>query len=137
MGPVPVVYDTNVLISAVGFGGTPLQALLRAFDEDFHIVASEATLAELERVMSYDRLPFTDADREEYLTILRREAELVRSTEDLTEIERDPADNMFLECAVAAEAAVIVSGDDHLLELEAFRGIEILTPRVFLGRYSS
>lgn len=64
MGPVGVVFDTNVYVSAIGFGGTPLDAVLRAFDDDVQLVASEDTLDELARVMTYDRLPFTDDDRE-------------------------------------------------------------------------
>ena len=47
-------------------------------------------------------------------------------------IQADPSDDKFLECAVAGEAACIVTGDKHLLKLLKFRRISILKPRKFL-----
>jgi len=123
-----VVFDTNVLVSALGFGGTPLRALLSAFEDDQQLLASEETMDELSRVMAYERLPFTDADRDQYVSILRKEAEIVEPTLDINEIDADPDDDMFLECAVEGGADYIVSGDDHLLDRQSFRGIDIVTP---------
>lgn len=135
MGPVGVVLDTNVLVSALGFGGTPLEALLRTFGDGFRLLATEATMAELDRVLTYDRLPFTDDDREAFLSILSRELEFVIPEEDIEIVNRDPDDNRFLECALAGDARYIVSGDDHLLDLGSFQGIEIVTPGEFLQRF--
>ncbi|WP_436911072.1 putative toxin-antitoxin system toxin component, PIN family [Halosimplex marinum] len=133
MGPVTVVFDTNVLVSALGFGGKPLAALVRALDDsEIDVVASEPTLAELGRAMEYDRLPFTERDRELFLTILRRETEIVTTAETVDAVERDPDDNAFPECAVASDADFLISGDDHLLDLGAFRGTDIVSPAGFL-----
>jgi predicted nucleic acid-binding protein len=44
----------------------------------------------------------------------------------------DPDDNRILECALDAHAAVIVTGDSHLLRLHPYRGTEILTAKQFL-----
>ena len=134
MGSVTVVFDTNVLVSALGFGGTPLDAVVHALsDPDIRVIASEETLGELSRVMEYERLPFTDRDRDQFLTVLRREVETVAPTESIAEIERDPDDNAFLECAVAGEADCLVSGDDHLRDLNSFRGVDVVSPTDFLG----
>ena len=46
---------------------------------------------------------------------------------------RDPADNKYLELALAAEAGAIVSGDQDLLVLHPWRGIAILRPTEYLG----
>jgi predicted nucleic acid-binding protein len=43
-----------------------------------------------------------------------------------------PADNVFLECALAAQTDYVVSGDRHLQEVKTFRGIRILPPREYL-----
>lgn len=134
MGAVVVVLDTNVLISALGFGGTPLAALLRAFEPDVTLASSQTALDELERVMRYDRLPFTEADRTEFLAILEREATLVEPTESVSDVERDPADDAFLACAREAGADFLVTGDDHLLDLGRFEGVEIVTPASFIER---
>ena len=47
-------------------------------------------------------------------------------------VEQDDADNRILECAIAANASVIVSGDHHLREIGSFRDIRIVTVRTFL-----
>ena len=52
-------------------------------------------------------------------------------------IEADPTDDRILECAVAAVAEVIVSGDSHILSLGNFRGIPIMRVAEFLSRVQS
>lgn len=131
MGSLRVVVDTNVIVSALGFGGRPLEALLRTFDEDAQLVASANTLDELERVMAYDHLPFTSTERAQYSTLLRLEAEIVCPGDSITRV-RDADDDKFLECAVEADADYIVSGDDDLLDLGSHDGIDIVTPAEFV-----
>ena len=58
-----------------------------------------------------------------------------RPLKRLTPVPGDPSDNRILECAVAAEAEVIVSGDSHLLRLGSFNGIPIQTPADFLAAF--
>lgn len=132
MGTLGVVLDTNVLVSALGFGGPPLDTLLRTFEDDIRLLASDDTLAELGRVMTYDRLPFTDSDRTEYLTILRREAEIVQPDDDVEHV-RDPDDDKFLEVAIAGDADYLVSGDDDLLDLGAYERVDVVTPGEFVS----
>jgi putative PIN family toxin of toxin-antitoxin system len=134
VGTVGVVFDTNVLVSALGFGGTPLDAVLRGLQEDVDLLLSEATLAELQRVMTYDRLPFSATERSQFLNILRVEGTVVQPVTDVTAISEDPDDNVILAAAIAGDADYLVSGDDHLLALEAFLGVEICTPAKFLER---
>jgi len=47
-------------------------------------------------------------------------------------VEDDPDDNRVLECAIAAKANYIISGDKHLLDLGEYRGIEVLPPAGFI-----
>ena len=47
----------------------------------------------------------------------------------------DPDDDIFLRCAIAAQASCVVSGDHHLLDLEEHAGIPILDVREFLDRF--
>jgi predicted nucleic acid-binding protein len=60
-------------------------------------------------------------------------AEVVKPKRRLRVIERDPADNKFLECAVAGKAGVIISGDKDLLSLGRYRKIRIQSPAQFLA----
>jgi predicted nucleic acid-binding protein len=65
MGEVTVVFDTNVVVSAAGFGGVPEQCIVRAFQDDVHVVTSRDALDELSQVLQYDRLPFGENAQED------------------------------------------------------------------------
>ena len=47
-------------------------------------------------------------------------------------VRQDASDDKFLDCAVAGEVDYIVTGDNHLLNLEQYSGIPIITPKQFL-----
>ena len=64
-------------------------------------------------------------------------SELVTPEMDLEAIEDDPDDDKVLECAVAGNADYIVSGDSHLLDIEEYRGVEIVSPDEFLSTRNS
>lgn len=119
-----VVADTNILVSALQFGGKPKQILDLAADGQIDLATSEAIIAEAVRVLrnKFKRTPewLAEADRQ-----LRVIARVVEPTEYLQVIAADPTDDRILECAVAADAEVLVSGDTHLLSLGSFRGIPI------------
>lgn len=134
MGAVRVVFDTNVLVSAIGFGGKPWECLVVAFIGEVEMVTAEAAIDEFERVLGYDRLPFSETERERYPALIRDEATLVDPSQSFEVIADDPDDDLFLEIAVEADAECIVSGDPHLTDLGQFRGIDIVTPSTFLDQ---
>ncbi len=68
---------------------------------------------------------------------VHRHAEFVMPTETPSVVAADVDDNKFLEVAVAADADCIVSGDAHLLEMNSFRGILVLTARAFIDQLST
>ncbi|MCA9968474.1 MAG: hypothetical protein KC423_29720, partial [Anaerolineales bacterium] len=51
-------------------------------------------------------------------------------------VVNDPDDDVFLACAISAGAQVIISGDSHLLDLEAYQQISIVSASNFLAQYS-
>ena len=132
MGSLRVAFDTNVLVSAIGFGGKPWDCLVLAFVGDVDMVTVEAAIAEFERVLGYDRLPFTEAEQEQYPALIRAEATVVDPDASVQVIDDDPDDDLFLEIALESEADYIVSGDPHLTDLGAFRGVDIVSPSDFL-----
>ena len=75
------------------------------------------------------------AEAEELLALLDEGENtlFVTPVERISEIASDPDDNKFLECALAAQADAIISGDRHLLDLGQFRRIPILDPGAFLN----
>lgn len=128
-----VVLDTNVLVSAVVFGGPPGRIIGFASQGRLRLVLSPATIDEFRRVLR-GKFRFPDAAVYRAETLLRKVSLPVVEPEVSVDVLRDdPDDNRVLEAAIAGSADCIVSGDRHLLELESFRGIPILTPREFLG----
>lgn len=130
---VRAVFDTNVLISATLFGGLPFDCLRLASQQKITLVLSPDILEEYRRVLR-EKFSYTDreiAAREERL---RRVAVTVEPTDRLTVVKGDPSDDQVLEAALAGEVYVIVTGDHvHLLPLQSFQGIPIVTPRQFLN----
>ena len=119
-----VVADTNVLVSALQFGGKPKQLLDLAVDGHIDLAISEAIVEETLRVLSdkFRRTPEEVRETDQQLRIVGR---VVTPIEPISAIDEDPADDRILEFGVAATAEVIVSGDKHLLNLGSFRGIPI------------
>lgn len=128
------VFDTNVLISAFLFSQSkPRQALEQATVIGV-IVLSSSVLSELEEVLyrpKFDRY-LTKERRQEFLENLTENAQFIDVTEQINEC-RDPKDNKYLELALSGQAECIVTGDDDLLVLNPWRGIEILTVQEFLA----
>lgn len=130
-----VVFDTSVIVSAVLL---PRSIPRRAFDQaqdEGKVLISEGTVDELNTVLRRDRFEryVTAVQRLEFLAELVEKAEWVHVTEVVFEC-RDPKDNKFLELAVSGRATHLISGDKDLLVLHPFRGIQIVTPQVFLTR---
>lgn len=128
-----VVIDTNVVASATFWRGTPFDCLAAWAEGRFEVVVSPALLAEYSETV--EELGREHADREAvaWTEALTDAATLIFPVERATGATPDPNDEMILECALAAEADVIVSGDKkHLLPLRRFRGIPILSPADFL-----
>jgi hypothetical protein len=61
-----------------------------------------------------------------------RIGQLVKVRTKINIVHEDPADNKFLECALDGDADIVVSGDEHLLRIEQYQGIRILSVRQFL-----
>jgi putative PIN family toxin of toxin-antitoxin system len=127
------VFDTNSLISALLVRSSiSRQAFDKGLDH-YQILVSEATTDEFDDVAGREKFePYLEeSERERFEELLYREATYVTVDENITE-SRDPDDDKFLELAVAGGASVIVSGDDDLLQLDPFRDIRIVNPRVFV-----
>ena len=134
-----VVLDTNVLISAVISTGVPHDVVVAGYNGEFQLIVSEATVTEFrETLRKYpDRFGLTDEETRTEVETLQYFAEFVDPDEEVNAVEDDPDDDTFLEAAVAGDAHSLVSGDEHLLALDSFRDIEIVTPRTFYERLES
>jgi conserved hypothetical protein TIGR00305 len=127
------ILDTNVLISAVIATGTPHEVVVAGYSGEYQILVSVATLMEFRETLHKhpDRFGLSEAEIQTEVETLRYFAEFVEPDVEFDIVDADPDDNKFLEAAVAGNAEYVVSGDQHLLDIEGFRGIEIVTPRTF------
>ena len=130
-----VVFDTNVVASATFWRGAPFDCLSRWADGRCEAVVSPELLAEYHETVEELRLEYPDHKYVDWAAALSEAATLVFPTERTEGATPDPGDEMILECGVAAEAQLIVTGDKkHLLPLRRFREIDIITPAEFLRR---
>jgi putative PIN family toxin of toxin-antitoxin system len=130
-----VVFDTNVLISAILFGGYPRKCLELVIEGKIVLYITEEIIREFEGVLKREKFGIPDETLHYIVTSLDSIVNFVSPEMKLKIVEKDPADNKFLECAVTADADFIISGDTHLLELSEFRKIKILNPSDFLKHY--
>lgn len=128
-----VVLDTNVIISALSYGGKPLTLLSLARKGEIELLISPFILDELTRVLQ-DKFAWNLERAERVRFRLRRVAKKVIIPPNRLTVLADDADNRILECAVEGMAQAIVTGDKDLLGLKTYQGIAIVTPAEFLRR---
>ena len=131
---ITIVLDTNVLISAIVFGGKPREILEKVIAGRYTMAISAEILAEFQWVLEGKKFRYPTAVVRNIVSELLAVSELVRPTRKVAKVKTDPTDNQILECALESRAAYIVSGDKHLLELTEFEGIPILDAAAFLAR---
>ena len=133
-----VVVDTNVIVSAFLWGGTPRHLLDTVQAQHLELFTSRALIAELEDVLTREkfaaRLRRTRFSAAYLLARYNQFATLIAPAEVTVPELRDPKDIHVLACALAARAEVIVSGDDDLRALGSYQGIPILSPAECLMR---
>ncbi len=128
-----VVLDTNVIISALLFGGNPDKILNLANEGVIKLIISPFILDETTNVLM--RLfNWVEGEIQAVLTAIQEIAVVVQPQVKLSIIKEKDSDNRILECAVSGKADFIVSGDTkHILPLKEYQGIKILSPAEFLA----
>ena len=126
------VLDPNVLIaSLVSRGGAPARIVSQWFAGAFELIVSEALLSELERALAYPkvRARVSEDEAAEFTALLREGATLASDPPTPPQRSADSNDDYLLALAESQQAR-LVSGDRHLLVLQA--DLPVFTPREFL-----
>jgi uncharacterized protein len=131
---IRIVLDTNVIVSALVFGGIPRGVLELAEAGQCEFFYSEPIKTEVSRVLS-EKFDWPQIMLQQLLPVLWSMGTLVTPRMTVNAVRDDPDDNRILECALEAEAQIIVSGDHHLLSLQEYKSISIVTPRQFIDRF--
>ena len=129
-----IVIDTNVIISALFFGGLPDKFLELVFDGKIHAVGNFQIIKEY--IDTYEEL----SKKLERRTLKRNLREVIEKLKTIVvttnlKICRDPDDDKFINCAIDGKCKYIVSGDNDLLEIGSVANVEIVTVRDFMEEY--
>lgn len=129
-----ILIDTNILISGLFFGGVPKKILSEVDKKIFEVCVNEKIVSEynfqIDKKISNPKYNLNAELREKFFSHLQN----FEIQSDL-KICRDPDDDKFINCAIDAKAIYIVSGDNDLLTIKNFAGIEIVTAREFYDKY--
>ena len=131
-----VVIDTNVVISALVFGGKPRQILELVADRTISVYLAEELLTELRRKIT-SKFPDFAVDLEKYERLINRDGIVVKLGLLQVRVSQDSNDDMFLETAMLGKCDCIISGDKDLLVLKEYEGIKIATASEFLSLYEN
>jgi len=127
-----IVLDANIFISSFFWGGNPRAVLERAIRNIDELYISKEILDEIEEVINRPKFHAEKNAIEFYIKSIEEIAHKIVTKTKLTRGSRDKKDNKYIECALAANADFIISGDIHLLEIKEYGKIKIVTAKEFL-----
>ena len=130
-----VTLDSNVYLSGLVFGGKPKRILEMAIEGEIEAAISEPIVNEVRRHL-LGKFGWSEPRAAEAIESILEFAKHVEPAEAVDAIPSDPDDNRVLECAAAGGSEIIVTGDEDLLGLGSFRGIEIMRVADYLARFS-
>ena len=131
-----VVLDTNVVVSAAFFGGTPLRVINAWIDGHIQAVLDPSIFDEYLVVCHRLGAKYPDTDFQPLLTALLAHGVFVANADGDEAVTADPDDDKFMRCAAEA-GALVVSGDRHLLDVDGWRGVRVMTPAQILAELST
>ncbi|AKP74979.1 putative toxin-antitoxin system toxin component, PIN family (plasmid) [Piscirickettsia salmonis] len=129
-----IIIDTNVLASAVFWGGQPLIILEAWFNEEFELLVTEDIFNEYSRVLEILSKKYKK-DVSAILRLITVKSQWIVPVKMKTQVCQDIDDDKFIACALAAQGKVIVSGDKLLLECSGYQHIDIIKPKIFIDNY--
>lgn len=137
MRKIRAVVDTNVLVSGIiSPKGAPRKLLDLARKAVFRVITSVSINHEILNVLHrdyiYAKYNLTEEIIDDVAAFLYEGTILTENQYAVSKVKKDPEDNKFIACALEGEADFIISGDEHLLGMKHYRGIQIVNARGFL-----
>lgn len=129
-----VVVDANIWISALLNSNKALEVVRLLEQDQYQLICAEALLSELAEVMDRPKFQAKIQPRrkEDLLELVREKAQFVELPAGIGNVCRDPKDEVYIVCAVVAQADFLVSGDQDLLDLKEHEGVKIISLPTFV-----
>lgn len=130
-----LVLDTNVVMSAIFFGGDPKIIIRAAIAKKVELVATQALVDEYHEIAERLHEYYPTVSYRRPLAIFESLLKIVRPATLSGNVCRDPDDDALIACALGGKAKIVCSGDEDLLVLNGYRGLEIMKPHDFKLRF--
>jgi putative PIN family toxin of toxin-antitoxin system len=132
MIPLRLVIDTNIIVSAaLKPDGLQRTVFLLAMTKPSRLYVTEAIMTEYREVLARPELKIRKGLRQQFLQLIKNRAQLVAPSRPL-QVTRDPGDNRFLECADAARADYLVTGNQRHFP-KFWKKTKVITSREFIA----
>lgn len=129
---IRVVLDTNVIVSAIVFGGKPRDIIYLIQEGKIQAYISSFILYELKEVLT-KKFDFNDEKLKEVKDLINDSFINISPKISIKIIENYPLDNKILEAAIEAKADYLVTGDKkHILKLRKVKKTKIISAEEFL-----
>ena len=129
-----VVFDTNIIVSAIFWRGESRECLKLWVKRKFQLAITKTIFDEYCEIAARVGRRIPEVNPQPILNWIELKARVYEAAPLGKRRSRDSDDDPFLACALASDSPIVVSKDKDLLDLEKPFGIEILTPRQFIGR---
>jgi len=127
-----VVFDTNIFISAFAIpGGNAEEVHLHAIQGTFELITAVAILTDTVETLQA-KFDWSHDKAKQFVQTISRTATVLKTRPHL-HVLQDERDNRILECAMAAQAGYLVTGNRHLLALQRYKSTLLLPLAEFLA----
>ena len=120
MGKKKIIIDTNIFISALGWGGSPKRLIDDVIGGKYELMLSTRQFAEIVKVLDYPKFGFTEQQKQKLILILYEISTIIKTKKE-PKVSDDPKDNIILAPADEMQIDYIITGDDDLLRLKVYK----------------
>lgn len=129
-----IVIDTNVIASAMFFGGRPRELTQLVFKGAVEAVVSPEIIREYQETAEDLASRYPKKHVLFSVPYIVAKSTLIDPHTDIS-VCRDPDDDKFIECAVDGDCMLITTGDKDLLDVGSYQGVKIVTVSEFFEKY--
>ena len=125
-----IVIDTNIVASAIFFGGRPRELLELLLQHELSAFITQEIIEEYQGTIEYLQNEYPSKRIAVPLTQIIAACNMIETTSEV-KVCRDPDDDKFFACALDSRSLYIVSGDKDLLAVKKYKDVQVVTVAQF------